>query len=165
MVPRAAVVVHPPARRTHGPDGSTVWEDGAVRRSVARPSARAAASIDAVALVSFVVVGVFQHGGLALAGILRTGIPLLVAWSLVALLVGAYRRVGWATMLATWLIAVPLGLVGRSVIRGGPWGEGLLEFGAIAMGFTLLFLVAAACSPGAAPASAEMPGGRSRVRG
>jgi hypothetical protein len=51
----------------------------------------------------------------------------------VALLVGAYRRVGWATMLATWLIAVPIGLVGRSVIRGGPWGEGLLEFGAIAM--------------------------------
>ncbi|HET9722411.1 MAG TPA: DUF3054 family protein [Actinomycetota bacterium] len=113
-----------------------------MRRSVARPSPRAAAAIDAVALASFVVVGVIQHGGLALAGIARTGVPLLVAWFLVALLVGTYRRVGWGTMLVTWLIAVPLGLIGRSLIRGGPWGEGLLEFGAIAMGFTLLFVVA-----------------------
>lgn len=111
-------------------------------RSAARPFRRAAAAIDAVALVAFVIVGVIQHGGLALAGILRTGAPLLLAWFLVALLVGTYRRVGWATMLVTWLIAVPLGLVGRSVIRGRPWGEGLLEFGAIAMGFTLVFLVA-----------------------
>lgn len=110
-------------------------------RSAARPSRRAAAAIDAVALVAFVVVGVIQHGGLALAGILRTGVPLLVAWFAVALVVGTYRRVGWVTMLVTWLVAVPLGLVGRSLIRGGPWGEGLLEFGAIAMGFTLLFLV------------------------
>lgn len=113
-----------------------------MRRSVARPSPRAAAAIDAVALASFVVVGVIQHGGLALAGIARTGVPLLVAWFLVALLVGTYRRVGWGTMLVTWLFAVPLGLIGRSLIRGGPWGEGLLEFGAIAMGFTLLFLIA-----------------------
>jgi hypothetical protein len=108
---------------------------------VARPSPRAAAAIDAVALVAFVVVGVIRHGDPALAGIVRTGVPLLVAWFLVALLVGTYRRVGWGTMLVTWLIAVPLGLVVRSVIRGGPWGEGLLEFGAVAMGFTLLFLV------------------------
>ncbi|HEX5950367.1 MAG TPA: DUF3054 family protein [Actinomycetota bacterium] len=111
-------------------------------RSAARPSRRAAAVIDAVALVAFVVVGVIQHGGLALSGIPRTGVPLLLAWFIVALLIGTYRRVGWVTMLATWLFAVPLGLVGRSLIRGGPWGEGLLEFGAIAMGFTLLFLVA-----------------------
>ncbi|HEU4355229.1 MAG TPA: DUF3054 family protein, partial [Actinomycetota bacterium] len=75
-------------------------------------------------------------------GIVRTGVPLLAAWFLVALLVGTYRRVGWVTMLVTWLVAVPLGLIGRSLIRGGPWGQGLLEFGAIAMAFTLLFLIA-----------------------
>jgi len=112
-----------------------------VRRPAPRPSPRAAATIDAVALVSFVVVGVIQHGGLALSGIARTGIPLLVAWLLIALPVGTYRRVGWVTMLATWAVATPLGLLGRSVIRGGPWGSGLLQFGSIAMGFTLLFLV------------------------
>jgi hypothetical protein len=112
-----------------------------VRRPAPRPSPRAAATIDAVALLAFVVVGVVQHRGVVLPGLLRTGIPLLVAWFLVALLVGTYRRTGWITMLVTWVVATPLGLLARSVIRGGPWGRGLLEFGAIAMGFTLLFLV------------------------
>ena len=113
-----------------------------MRRPVARPSPRAAAAVDAVALVSFVVVGVIRHGDPALAEIARTGVPLLAAWFLVALLVGTYRRVGWVTMIVSWLVAVPLGLIGRSLIRGGPWGQGLLEFGAIAMAFTLLFLIA-----------------------
>jgi len=112
-----------------------------VPRPALRPSSRAAATVDAVALLSFVVVGVSQHHARFLPGLLRTAIPLLVAWFLVGLLVGAYRRVGWTTMLVTWLVATPLGLVARSVVRGGPWGDGLLEFGAIAMGFTLLFLI------------------------
>jgi len=45
------------------------------------------------------------------------------------------------TLLVAWVIAVPLGIVARSLIRGGPWGRGLLIFGGIAMGFTLLFLI------------------------
>jgi len=114
-----------------------------VARTPARPSARSVAVIDAVALVAFVVVGVIQHDeGLAFAGLVRTGVPLLVAWFAVALAVGTHRRVGWGTLVATWALAVPLGLVARSVIRGGPWGRGLLIFGGIAMAFTLLFLVA-----------------------
>ena len=112
-----------------------------MRRPALRPSPRAAATVDAVALLAFVVIGVLQHRGVVLPGLLRTGIPLLVAWFLVALLVGTYRRTGWVTMLVTWVVALPLGLLARSVIRGGPWGRGLLEFGVIAMGFTLLFLV------------------------
>ena len=110
-------------------------------RSAPRPSPRAAAAVDTVALVSFVVVGVIQHGGSGLTGSLRTGIPVLAAWFLVALVVGTYRRPGWITMLVTWVVAVPLGLVVRSMVRGGPWGRGLLTFGAVAMAFTLLFLV------------------------
>jgi hypothetical protein len=98
--------------------------------------------VDAVALLAFVVVGVLQHDeGLAIAGILRTGAPLLVAWFAVAAIVGTYRRPGWLTLAITWLVGVPLGLVARSVIRGGPWGHGLLVFGGVAMAFTLLFLV------------------------
>ena len=112
-----------------------------MRRPAPRPSLRVAATIDAVALLGFVVIGVVQHRGVVLPGLVRTGIPLLVAWFLVALLVGAYRRIGWITLLMTWVVAMPLGLLARSGIRGGPWGRGLLEFSAIAMGFTLLFLV------------------------
>lgn len=111
-------------------------------RIIGRPSARAAAAVDATALAAFVVVGVVQHDeGLAVAGLVRTGVPLLVAWFVVALVAGTYRRTGWLTLLLTWVIAVPLGLVARSVIRGGPWGRGLLVFGGIAMAFTLLFLI------------------------
>jgi hypothetical protein len=120
-----------------------VWEDGAVARTSSRFPARTAAAVDAAALAAFVVVGVIQHDeGLALAGLLRTAVPLLVAWFAVALVVGTYRRPGWATLALTWAIAVPLGLVTRSVIRGGPWGRGLLIFGGVAMAFTLLFLAA-----------------------
>jgi hypothetical protein len=123
--------------------------------------------VDAVALLTFVVIGVSQHHAAFLPGLFRTAIPLIVAWFAVGLVVGAYRRVGWTTMLVTWVVAVPLGLLGRSVIRGGPWGRGLLEFGAIAMGFTLLFviggrvlLLAAALGRrrGAAPSARERAG-------
>ncbi len=110
-------------------------------RPAAGPSSRAAAAVDAVALVAFVIIGVSQHHARFLPGLLRTGIPLLVAWFLIGLLVGTYRRVGWITMVATWVVATPLALLARSVVRGGPWGRELLEFGAIAMGFTLLFLI------------------------
>jgi hypothetical protein len=114
-----------------------------VPRPPLRPSPRAAATIDAVALLAFVVIGVSQHHAAFLPGLLRTAIPLLVAWFVIGLAIGVYRRVGWTTMLVTWVVAVPLGLLARSVVRGGPWGRGLLEFGAIAMGFTLLFLIGA----------------------
>jgi hypothetical protein len=88
-----------------------------------------------------VVIGVSQHHAAFLPGLLRTAIPLLVAWFVVGLVVGVYRRVGWTMLLLTWVVAIPLGLLARSAVRGGPWGRGLLEFGAIAMGFTLLFLI------------------------
>ncbi len=109
----------------------------------ARPSARAAAAVDLAALVAFVLVGAAEHGeGLALGALVRTGLPLLGAWVLVAAALGTYRRLGWVALVLTWLVAVPLGLVVRSAVRGGPWGRGLLVFGGVAMAFTLLFLLA-----------------------
>jgi hypothetical protein len=99
--------------------------------------------VDAVALVAFVLVGAAEHGeGLALGALARTGLPLLGAWILVASALGTYRRLGWGSLVLTWLVAVPLGLVMRSAVLGGPWGRGLLVFGGVAMAFTLLFLLA-----------------------
>jgi hypothetical protein len=106
-------------------------------------SARAAAAVDVAALVVFVLVGAAEHGeGLALSALVRTGLPLLGAWVLVASALGTYRRLGWTRLVLTWLVAVPLGLVVRSTVHGGPWGRGLLVFGGVAMAFTLLFLLA-----------------------
>ena len=111
------------------------------RTTPVRPGVLAA--VDAVALVAFVVVGVLNHGeGFDLRALARTGLPLLGAWFAVALLLGTYRRPGWVTLGLTWLVAVPLGLIVRSLVRGGPWGHPLLVFGGIAMAFTALFLVA-----------------------
>lgn len=108
-----------------------------------RPSARATAIMDVLALAAFVLVGAAQHGeGFALGALVRTGPPLVGAWLLVAWAVGTYRRLGWGSLGVTWLVAVPLGLVMRSAVRGGPWGRGLAIFGGVAMAFTLLFLVA-----------------------
>ncbi len=110
-------------------------------RDSARPAPRAAAAMDAAALAAFVVVGVVQHDGPNAAGIVRTGIPLLGAWFLVALVLGTYRRTGWPTCVLTWALGVPLGLLVRSIVRGGPWGRALLVFGEVALAFTLLFLI------------------------
>lgn len=124
------------------PRAASVCEDEHVRSSWPRPSVRAAVAADAVAIVGFVVVGVAQHGSaLTVAGLLRTVVPLMLAWFLVALAIGTYRRVGWPTALLTWLVAVPVGLLARSVLRGGPWGRPLLVFGGVAMVFTFLFVM------------------------
>lgn len=112
-------------------------------RTKGRRNAPVAAAVDAVALALFVLVGAAEHGeGLALGALVRTGLPLLGAWVLVASALGTYRRLGWGSLVLTWLVAVPLGLVVRSAVRGGPWGRGLLIFGGVAMAFTFLFLLA-----------------------
>lgn len=133
-------------------------------RPALRPSSRAAATVDAVALLAFVVIGVSQHHGAFVPGVLRTATPLLAAWFVVGLVVGVYRRVGWITLVVTWIVAVPLGLLARSVLSGGPWGSGLLEFAAVAMAFTLLFLIGGRLLLIAAALGARRGSSRARER-
>jgi hypothetical protein len=110
------------------------------RRSDPRPGVLAA--VDAAALVVFALVGAMRHGeGFDPGVLVRTGLPVLVAWFALSFVVGTYRHPGWATLALTWLVAIPIGLIARSTIRGGPWGSTLLRFGAVAMAFTALFLV------------------------
>ena len=107
-----------------------------------RTRSRALPLADAVALLAFVIVGAAKHGeGFEPAALLRTGLPVLAAWFVLSLPIGTYRRPGWWTLILTWIVAIPSALLIRSVVRGGPWGHGLVVFGGVAMGFTLLFLV------------------------
>ena len=96
---------------------------------------------DAAALVVFVLVGIRGHHAGTMEGFLRNAVPLLVVWFAVAWLARAYRRPGWRSLLRTWIIAVPVGLIVRSLIVGSPTGGRLLVFLAVGLGFTLLFLV------------------------
>jgi DUF3054 family protein len=96
---------------------------------------------DAVALVAFVVIGIRGHRGSTVEGFLRTAAPLLGAWFLVAWAGHTYHRPGWRSLLRNWIIAVPVGLLVRTVIVGSPRGARILVFVGVGLAFSLLFLV------------------------
>ena len=110
---------------------------------VARRQPVAFVVADAIALMVFVVAGIRSHHEVgALDLFLRNAVPLEVAWFAVSAVAATYRRLGRRTLLWTWIIAVPMGLVVRSIWVGSPSGARLLVFVAIGLVFTLLFLLA-----------------------
>lgn len=107
-----------------------------------QPPAVVLAAADALALIVFVVAGIRSHHEVgALDLFLRNAVPLLSAWFLVATMAGAYRTPGLRTLLITWIIAVPTGLIARSLWVGSPTGVRLLVFLGIGLVFTGLFLL------------------------
>lgn len=98
---------------------------------------------DAVALMVFVLAGIRSHHEVgAIDLFLRNAVPLEVAWFAVSAVAATYRRPGLRTLLWTWIVAVPAGLVVRSIWVGSPSGTRLLVFVGIGLLFTLLFLLA-----------------------
>ncbi len=98
---------------------------------------------DALALVVFVLVGIRSHREIGVLDLfLRNAIPLVAMWFAVASLARTYRRPGLRTLLGTWIVAVPAGLVVRSLWVGSPSGARLLTFLGVGSAFTLLFLLA-----------------------
>ena len=98
---------------------------------------------DAVALMVFVAAGIRSHHEVgALDLFLRNAVPLEVAWFAVSIVAATYRRPGIRTLLWTWVVAVPAGLIVRSIWVGSPSGSRLLVFVGIGMAFTLVFLLA-----------------------
>jgi hypothetical protein len=99
-------------------------------------------AVDGVALIAFTLVGVVNHDhGLPADAVARVGGPLLGAWFVAAWAFGTYRRPGVPSLLLAWVTAVPVAGVVRTLIAGGPWGRELGVFLAVAMAFTLLFLL------------------------
>jgi Protein of unknown function (DUF3054) len=96
---------------------------------------------DATALAVFVLVGISGHRASTVEGFLRNAVPLLGVWFLVARLAHTYRRPGWRSLLRTWIVAVPIGLLLRTLIVGSPNGARILVFIAVGLAFTLVFLV------------------------
>jgi Protein of unknown function (DUF3054) len=99
---------------------------------------------DATALILFVLMGMRSHHEGTLIGIfLRNAIPLLGAWFVVAAFFGTYRKPGLVIVMRTWIVAVPIGLVVRSLWVGSPQGGRIVVFLAVGLVFTALFLLAA----------------------
>jgi glycopeptide antibiotics resistance protein len=96
---------------------------------------------DAAALIVFVLLGLRGHHAGTVEGFLRNAVPLLGVWFLVAWLAHTYRRPGWRGLLRNWIVAVPIGLLVRTLIVGSPRGGKILVFIAVGLAFTALFLV------------------------
>lgn len=106
------------------------------------PPAVFLAVADGVALVAFVVIGMRSHHEDALWWVfVRNAVPLLISWFALAALLGTYRRPGFPSLVRTWVVAVPIALVARSIWVGSPTGARFFTFVAVGMAFTLLFLL------------------------
>jgi len=112
----------------------------------ARPSRTPAVwlvAVDGLALVAFVVTGVWRHqGGVTVGEIARTAVPFLGSWFALSPLLRTYTRPGWRTLVLTWAVAVPVAVIVWALLRGEPWSQDLLTFLGVALVFTLLFLLA-----------------------
>ena len=98
---------------------------------------------DALALAAFVLGGVGSHHDTgAVAAFLRNAVPLEIAWFVVGSVAGAYRRPGLRTLVWTWGIGVPLGLLARTLWVGSPAGVRLLTFLGVGLAFTFVLLLA-----------------------
>ena len=101
---------------------------------------------DALALVAFVTVGLLSHDHtLSLTGYARDLLPLLAGWFAAAALFRLYRgggRSSYLSLLATWLVGVPLGVGIRALVLGrSPDGKEAAFLG-VALAFTGLFVLA-----------------------
>jgi hypothetical protein len=106
------------------------------------PRPRTAAASDAAAIVLFAVVGLLSHhGSVAGSGLARDALPLLGGWFSAALLLGLYTRPGPLRLVATWLCGITAGVALRAVLLGHTQAGKEAAFLAVALAFTLLFVL------------------------
>ncbi len=106
-----------------------------------RPFALAAG--DAIAIILFAVIGLANHDeGITAGGVARNALPILGAWLVVSPIAGTYTRPGVRTLLATWVVAVPAGVVVRAIVLDRPADGSQVTFGIVTMIATLVLLLA-----------------------
>ncbi|MGZ4280772.1 MAG: DUF3054 domain-containing protein [Gaiellaceae bacterium] len=104
---------------------------------------RVLALTDGAALVLFSVVGLLSHdGAVSASGLARDALPLLAGWFAAALLFRTYRWRSVRALLLTWVVGVPLGVALRAVVLGGALEGREAAFLAVALTFTLVFVLA-----------------------
>lgn len=111
-----------------------------------RPDRRVSRTLawgDVLCILLFAVIGLQTHGEpLSLAGIIRNALPILLVWWLVAPFLRTYTRPTWKNLLYTWAIAVSAGVWLRFMVLQKPFDLGYLIFWAVALGATLVLLLA-----------------------
>lgn len=96
---------------------------------------------DALALIVFSVIGIFSHHRtFDVAALLRNALPLLLAWFILAPVLGTYQPPSWRRLWVAWLVCIPLGVILRTVILGHPRGSEFFSFLGVTMVATSLLL-------------------------
>jgi multisubunit Na+/H+ antiporter MnhE subunit len=70
----------------------------------------------------------------------RTAVPILVAWLACTWVFGTYRPPAYGSLVWTILVAVPMGVLARTVIVGSPQGWRVPVFLGVTLVFSSLFL-------------------------
>jgi glycopeptide antibiotics resistance protein len=103
--------------------------------------ARLTLAVDVLALAAFVLVGMRSHSDAAAMSIfLRNLVPFTGSWLVVAWLVGTYRPPTPIGLIATMLIAIPIGVLLRALwVRSWSAGE-VLTFALVALIFATMLI-------------------------
>jgi Protein of unknown function (DUF3054) len=103
--------------------------------------ARLTLAVDVLALAGFVLIGMRSHSDAAAVSIfLRTFVPFTGSWLVVAWLVGTYRPPTPIGLIATLLIAIPIGVLLRALwVRSWSAGE-VLTFALVALVFATMLI-------------------------
>ena len=105
------------------------------------PDARLTLAIDVLAIAGFIGIGMRSHSDAAAVSIfLRNFVPFTGSWLVVAWLVGTYRPPTPIGLLATLLIAIPIGVVLRALwVRSWTVGE-VMTFALVALVFATMLI-------------------------
>lgn len=122
---------------------------------------------DAVAFVLFAAIGLASHDeGITAAGIVRNAGPVLAAFAAVAPFARTYTRPGIRSLLVTWAIAVPAGVVIRAIALDRPADGSQVTFGIVTMIATAVLLLAwrGIAAAASRARSSEISAARGRAR-
>jgi len=98
---------------------------------------------DAVALISFALIGLASHdGAITVSGLLRDALPVLVGWFLAAATFDTYHRRGPIPFLEAWAVGITGGIIVRGlVLHRHVLGVRYLTFLAVSLVVTLVLLL------------------------
>ena len=98
---------------------------------------------DVAAFALFAVLGLLNHDeGVTWAGIVRNVIPIAIAWFAFARFLDTYRDPSIATLIRTWALAIPAGVLIRAAALRRDADGSQLAFGIVAALTTLVLLLA-----------------------
>jgi len=113
-----------------------------VERLLFSQTHRTAVTVDVLALLTFVVIGlVNHHGGITAGGLARDTVAIVGCWLLAAGAFDLYKRPRLSALLGTWLVGVTAGVLARALLLWRIESDDAVFLG-VALCFTLLFVIA-----------------------